>query len=51
MAQFDPAFDITMRYEGGYANNTSDHGGETYIGNSIKFWHNWHVCPIVNSII
>jgi len=51
MAQFDPAFDITMRYEGGYANNPSDHGGETYKGIAIKFWPNWPGWPIVHGII
>ncbi len=50
MAQFDPAYAITMRNEGGYANNPSDHGGETYKGIAINFWPNWHGWPIVHSI-
>ncbi|TSJ39451.1 hypothetical protein FO440_17050 [Mucilaginibacter corticis] len=50
MAQFDPAYAITMHNEGGYANNPSDHGGETYKGIAIKFWPNWHGWPIVHSI-
>ena len=32
MAQFDAAFDATMKAEGGYVNDPQDPGGETYKG-------------------
>jgi len=51
MAQFDEAYKITMRFEGGYANNPHDNGGETYKGIARNFWPNWHGWPIVHSII
>lgn len=35
---FDKAYDITMGYEGGYANDPADRGGETYKGISRR-WH------------
>lgn len=38
MAEFLPAFEQTMTFEGGYANNPHDHGGETYMGISRKNW-------------
>lgn len=36
MANFKIAFDRTMKHEGGYANDSNDKGGETYMGVSRK---------------
>jgi lysozyme family protein len=41
MAKFDIADKITGINEGGYANNPSDRGGETYAGIARKFWGSW----------
>lgn len=41
MANFNEALHLTAINEGGYANDPSDHGGETYAGISRKFWPNW----------
>ena len=38
---FEKAYDITMKNEGGYANNPKDKGGETYKGISRKYHPNW----------
>lgn len=51
MAQFNPAFQITMGNEGGYANNPNDRGGETYKGIAKKFWGDWPGWAIVDGII
>ncbi len=41
MADFLTAFNITNKNEGGYSNNPSDSGGETYGGVSRNNWPNW----------
>lgn len=41
MANFEEAFKLTERNEGGYANNPNDRGGETYAGIARKYWPNW----------
>jgi len=51
MAQFNPAFQITMGNEGGYANNPNDHGGETYKGIAKNYWPNWSGWAIVDGTI
>ncbi len=38
---FDAAFDATMGHEGGYANDPSDFGGETYRGIARRFHPGW----------
>jgi lysozyme family protein len=46
MADFDRAYDITMRHEGGYVDDPDDAGGETYKGISRKFnpgWIGWDI--------
>lgn len=50
MAQFIPAFQITMTNEGGYANTPGDSGGETYKGIARNYWPRWTGWPIVDSI-
>lgn len=41
MANFEIAESITGRNEGGYANNPSDTGGETYAGIARNHWPKW----------
>jgi lysozyme family protein len=44
MAIFEPAFNLTMKAEGGYANDPLDAGGETYKGVARKYnagWSGW----------
>ena len=44
MANFQAAFDRTLKHEGGYANIPGDRGGETYKGISRKWnpkWPGW----------
>ena len=46
MADFEIAFDETMQFEGGYANDPDDKGGETYRGISRKYhgtWPGWKI--------
>lgn len=42
MAQFEPAVENTLIFEGGYSNNANDSGGETYRGISRVNWPNWN---------
>lgn len=48
MALFEPAFEATMKFEGGYANDPHDHGGETYRGISRKNWPGWDGWPDID---
>ncbi len=48
MADFDIAYRLTMKHEGGYANNKADRGGETYRGIARKFWSGWIGWPLVD---
>lgn len=41
MANFETAYKITMKNEGGYSKDPHDVGGETYKGISRVFWPNW----------
>lgn len=41
MADFEPAEKKTGGFEGGWANNPNDKGGETYKGIARKFWPRW----------
>lgn len=41
MANFNLAFLLIKHSEGGYANDPTDRGGETYVGISRKFWPQW----------
>lgn len=46
MANFKPAFDLTMGHEGGYSNDPDDSGGETYRGIARNFhpaWEGWKI--------
>lgn len=41
MANFNEAYKLTAAIEGGYVNDPTDRGGETYKGISRKFHPNW----------
>jgi len=41
MANFNTAYNLTDRNEGGYSNKSTDKGGETYRGISRRYWPNW----------
>lgn len=46
MAQFEKAYAKVKKFEGGYANNPNDHGGETYAGIArVHFpkWKGWEI--------
>lgn len=46
MANFDSAYSRTCKFEGGYANNKNDSGGETYKGisrNNNPKWAGWAI--------
>lgn len=42
MTNFEKAYSITRKHEGGYSNDLVDKGGETYKGIARKAWPNWH---------
>lgn len=48
MANFTISFNKTMLFEGGYANNPNDLGGETYRGISRKNFPSWNGWVIVD---
>ena len=50
MALFEPAFELTMKHEGGYIWDRQDHGGETYMGISRKSWPGWNGWPDIDRI-
>lgn len=41
MASFMTAQSVLGKFEGGYANNPADRGGETYAGIARNFWPKW----------
>lgn len=47
-ALFEPAYKLTAKWEGGYANVTGDRGGETYAGISRKYHATWKGWVIVD---
>lgn len=49
MANFDEAYKRTNGFEGGYVNDKSDLGGETYKGVARKIHKNWAGWAIVDS--
>lgn len=50
MADFNIAYDITMKHEGGYANDSADRGGETYAGVARKFWPEWEGWKTIDAL-
>jgi lysozyme family protein len=49
MSAFDNSLIKTLKYEGGYVNDPSDAGGETYKGISRKNWPGWSGWKIIDS--
>lgn len=41
MADFEKAFEHLKPLEGGYSCDPADHGGETFMGISRKYWPQW----------
>ena len=50
MAEFEPAYKVVKRHEGGYANHSADRGKETYKGISRKNWPGWSGWEIVDAL-
>jgi lysozyme family protein len=50
MADFNIAYLITAKHEGGYANVPGDNGGETYKGISRVFNPRWAGWPIIDTL-
>lgn len=50
MANFEEAYSIMLRNEGGYSNIAADKGGETYKGIARNFWPNWSGWAIIDGI-
>jgi len=50
LATFATSAHLTGLAEGGYANNPSDAGGETFAGVSRKYWPNWPGWDIIDSV-
>lgn len=48
MAKFEIAEEITGRFEGGYANNKADRGGETFAGIARNHWPKWEGWNIID---
>lgn len=49
MAQFEPAFRRTLEFEGGYANNPNDQGGETYKGIARRHHPQWSGWALIDA--
>lgn len=50
MANFNEAYNITLAYEGGYSNDGTDLGGETYKGISRKYNPSWSGWAIIDKL-
>jgi len=48
MRNFKQAYQKTSQFEGGYSNDTSDKGGETYKGISRRYWPDWEGWKIID---
>ncbi len=49
MADFQEAYDLVLKNEGGYCNKKGDSGGETYRGVSRNNWPGWPGWPIIDA--
>ena len=50
MADFKIAYDKTAKFEGGYANNPKDRGGETYKGIARNFFPKWKGWQVIDKL-
>lgn len=50
MGKFEDAFGVVMADEGGYGNNPTDRGGETYKGISRRFHPDWNGWPVIDGV-
>lgn len=50
MAQFDIAYPLTSMHEGGYVNDPTDRGGETYAGITRKNFPTWPGWATVDAV-
>lgn len=50
MADFNQSYYKVMQIEGGYSNDPTDNGGETYKGIARKFWPDWAGWKIIDQI-
>jgi len=50
MSNFEEAFKITLKHEGGYVNDPDDRGGETYRGIARKIWPDWAGWNLIKDI-
>lgn len=50
MADFNIAFELTSKFEGGYVDDPTDMGGETYKGIARKYNHKWPGWAIIDSL-
>lgn len=48
--EFKQAYDIVMKHEGGYVNDKTDRGGETYKGVARKFHGTWTGWKIIDDM-
>lgn len=48
MQNFKQAYQKTSQFEGGYSNDPSDKGGETYKGISRRYWPDWEGWKIID---
>ena len=49
MANFLSAFQKVLKHEGGYVNDPSDPGGETYKGVARQVWSKWDGWPLIDA--
>lgn len=49
MAEFNAPFQHTIDIEAGYANDSDDRGGETFVGISRVHWPDWHGWQIIDT--
>ena len=50
MAKFTPAYRLTSKQEGGYANHKNDKGKETYKGISRRYWPKWRGWTFIDAL-
>lgn len=51
MSNYDEAYKIVARNEGGYADDPTDKGGQTIFGLTRRDWPNWSGWPVVDKVL